>query len=395
MTAEALSIRSVDSMATRSCGLYLHIPFCVRKCLYCSFFSIPGGDELHDRYVRAVTTQVRRFARSERSGRLRVKTVFFGGGTPTVLPVSSLVDLLDTCRRCLAWEDDRLEVSIEANPATVTQRDLSRLVQAGFNRLSIGMQSLSDSELKQLGRPHTAEDARSAVYAAKKAGLTNISIDLMYGLPGQTVADWRNTLLSALELEPDHLSIYELTIEKHTPFARQQKQGALILPDENSVLEMMRVTADAVSESGFQRYEISNYARPGKQCRHNINYWRNGSYIGVGAGAVSCIGGRRLSGIADVEEFCRRIEFGLEPWSDGERLDREARFRETVIMGLRMVAGVSIPALRDRFNIDVFACYGATLTGLMDQDLVTLERERLRLTPKGLLVADTVMAELV
>ncbi len=382
-------------MRTREQGLYLHIPFCARKCLYCTFFSVAGGSDMYERYCHAVQRQLSEFTRLEQDGNDGVTTIFFGGGTPSVLPTALLAAMLDTCRQSFSFTDNTPEISIEVNPATAGEQELEQLFQAGFNRLSIGVQSFSDRELRKLGRLHTAEQAVETVVSAQKAGFVNVSLDLMFGLPGQTVSGWRQTLARACELGPDHLSIYELTIEEGSVFADMRKQGKLSLPDEEQVLEMMAATLEETVKNGFSRYEISNYARPGKECRHNSNYWRNGPYTGIGAGAVSCLSGRRFKGIADMDEYCRRIETGQSPYVEMEELDTEARFRETVIMGLRMTEGVSIPALADCFGVELEEYYGQTLRQLRDSGLVEVEGESLRLTGTGLRLANRVMAELV
>lgn len=311
-----------------------------------------------------------------------------------MLPPESLRHLLTKCRQQFFRTEDA-EISIEVNPATVDLSALQILRGADFNRLSIGVQSFQDHELHQLGRPHTAADAAETVRLAREAGFSNIGLDLMYGLPSQTLASWQDTLAQALHLAPQHLSIYELTIEEGTPFAQQQKYGELHLPDEDTVLRMLEITQQMVSSAGLHRYEISNYAQPGCECRHNINYWRNGDYIGIGPGAVSCLNGTRWSAVADVAGFCRRIENEQEVWQDEERLEPEAAFRETVIMGLRMTAGVSLAELRRRFGIDAAAYYGETLARMTGQGMLVLTDGRLRLTAQGLLLANAVMAELV
>jgi oxygen-independent coproporphyrinogen-3 oxidase len=290
---------------------------------------------------------------------------------------------------------DGAEISIEANPATVDASGLQVLRRSGFNRLSIGVQSLNDSELRQLGRPHTVADAVQTVQTARAAGFDNINLDLMYGLPGQDIRTWKNTLDRALDLQPEHLSIYELTVEAGTPFARQQEQGLLSLPDENTVLLMLEKTQQALKQVGFDRYEISNYAQPGCQCRHNINYWQNGEYIGLGAGAVAFLNGTRCTAISDADQFCERLEKGQDVWAEKEQLDRDVAFRETVIMGLRMTAGVSLVELTDRFGIKAEIYYSETLHRLIRQGLLHIVQDRLQLTPQGMLLANTVMAELV
>jgi oxygen-independent coproporphyrinogen-3 oxidase len=303
--------------------------------------------------------------------------------------------MLDTCCQSFFFTGDTPEISIEVNPATVEEQELEQLFQAGFNRLSIGVQTFSNRELQLLGRLHTSEHAEATVRAAQRAGFADVSLDLMFALPGQTVSGWQETLARACDLGPDHLSIYELTIEEGSVFAQMKQQGKLSLPGEEQVLEMMAVTLEETAKNGLYRYEISSYARPGKECRHNINYWQNGPYIGIGAGAVSCLSGRRFRGIADIDEYCLRIETGQSPYVEMEELDTASRFRETVIMGLRMTAGVSIPELAERFGIEPVEYYGETIRHLQDSGLVVVEEEHLRLTDTGLRLANRVMAELV
>ncbi|WP_417915982.1 radical SAM family heme chaperone HemW [Candidatus Electronema sp. JC] len=369
-------------------GLYLHVPFCLRKCAYCSFYSEAGHkDSRH--WLAAVTRQIRQF-----SSPRPLTSIFFGGGTPTMLPPEELSSLLAECRQSFSCAEEA-EISLEANPATVDLLALQTLRQTGFNRLSLGVQSLHDAELRRLGRPHTAAEAVQTARLARQAGFTNLNLDLMYGLPNQTQQSWRETLAQALALRPQHLSIYELTIEEGTPFARQQEQGELALPDEDTVLRMLEATQQMTEAAGFRRYEISNYAQPDFECRHNINYWRNGDYIGIGPGAVSCVDGTRRSAAADVAEFCRRMENGQNIWTDEEHLEPEAAFRESVVIGLRMTDGVSLDELHRRFGIDAAAYYGATLERLISLGMLELADGRLRLTAQGLLLANAVMADLV
>lgn len=398
MTARPSSHPSADASprdGAPECGLYLHVPFCLRKCPYCGFFSEAAGPGTVERFVNAVFLQLRRLAARGWPEHGAVNTVFFGGGTPSILPPPVLADLLRDCRDHFVPGGVEIESSIEVNPATVTGADLQQLRRAGFNRLSVGVQSLADAELARIGRPHTAAAARQVIRAARRAGFGNINIDLMFGLPGQLTRDWRQTLRAALDFVPEHLAVYELTMEKGTPFAGLHERGKLELPQEEEVLEMMAATAKETARAGLRRYEISNYARPGRECRHNVNYWCNGSYIGLGAGAVSCVSDRRYAAVRDVDLFCRTVEAGLEPWEETEELDREGRFRETVIMGLRMTAGVSVRRLEQRFGLNPAVYYGSVLQRLERQGLLVMENGFLRLTPTGLQVADRVMADLV
>ncbi|MCW5212087.1 radical SAM family heme chaperone HemW [Desulfobulbus sp. TB] len=375
-------------------GLYLHIPFCLRKCPYCSFYSLAGRTDIHQRYAEAISIQLRLYAKKYQDNLRPLTSIFFGGGTPTLLPPETLSRLLAESLDQFAVAN-QAEISIEVNPATVDANSLDILRQAGFNRLSIGVQSLHDEELRQLGRPHTVADAVETVRLARRAGFENINLDLMYGLPGQELQTWQRTLEYALELQPTHLSLYELTIEDGTPFARLEKQGQLALSSEDTVLLMLEEIQQALKQAGFQRYEISNYAQPGYQCQHNINYWQNGEYLGLGAGAVAFFNKTRSTVIADAEQFCERLENRQELWQDREQLDQDAAFRETMIMGLRMTAGVSLTEITERFGINTEAYYSETLHRLIRQGMLHIVQGRLQLTAQGFLLANTVMAELV
>jgi oxygen-independent coproporphyrinogen-3 oxidase len=388
-------LSNINSPLSTLFGIYIHVPFCVRKCSYCSFYSVAGQSKWFDRYVNAVHAQIKRAAQSRWSRNRQVESIFFGGGTPTVLDPEQLVFLLQVCWLRFGCQHEEIETSIEVNPATIDYEGLVRLRRGGFNRISIGVQSLNDRELKRLGRLHTADDALHTVAMAREAGFTDLSMDLMYGLPGQDVAGWSQTLDHALAVAPDHLSIYELTLEQGTPFFAQAGQGELDLPDEDEVLAMLDHTSRIMERADFQRYEISNYARLGHECRHNVNYWNNGSYLGFGPGAVTCKSGRRITALADVEQFCKRIQAGQSVGVDEEELTSEERFRETVIMGLRMTCGVSLNDLEKRFGIKLITYYGATLDQLVRQQLLEVHQGRLRLTDRGLLLANSVMAELV
>lgn len=379
----------------RQAGLYVHVPFCRRKCGYCSFFSIAPQAGDRARFATAVRTQMRRMAEQAEIRALVFATVFFGGGTPSVLPVAVLAGLLSDLRTLFALAVDETEISIEVNPGTTDADGLIDLRRAGFNRLSIGVQSLDDAELRLLGRVHSAGDALTTIAAARRAGFDNLSFDLMYGLPGQTASSWQVTLNRALALDPAHLSMYELTVEAGTPCAKAVALGRMILPAEEEVLAMMAANDAAIGQSNLVRYEISNYARPGRECRHNLNYWHNGYYLGFGPGAVSSFGGARSSAVADLDAYCRLIETGQPAWEETEQLDREAAFRESVVLGLRLLAGVNIAALRERFGFDLPSYYGPTLDRLIVQGWLRLRQGCLQLTSTGLPLANRVMAELV
>lgn len=373
-------------------SLYLHIPFCEAKCLYCSFASFPGFTELHGVYLDCLVEEVSSLAKTAGSGPL--STIFIGGGTPTILSAPQLERLLAACIDGFGVVPGA-EISIEANPGTVDYAKLAGLQQAGCNRISIGVQSFNDKELALLGRKHCAADAVAAFTEARRAGFDNISLDLMYGVPGQELCHWQANLDTALSLEPDHLSLYQLTMEGDTPMARRYKDGQLKLPGDEDVLAMDGYNLAATSAAGLEMYEISNYCRSGRECRHNITYWLNDEYLAAGAGAVSYVAGVRERRVEDPKEYCRLVTGEGTPVSEHEKLDSDEIFRETVVMGLRMNKGVSRSRLLSRFDIDPVLYYGTVLSRLQGLGVVELTDSHLRLTSKGRLLANSVMAELV
>ena len=379
----------------RQAGLYLHIPFCSRKCHYCSFFSFAPQPGDIAALVASLHQQIEQTARLPEMQDLVFATFFVGGGTPSLLPVEVLAELLAHCRRSYRWSEDEVEISIEVNPGTIDGQGLAALRRAGFNRLSIGIQSLDDGELGRLGRIHNRAQALDCLHAARQAGFSNLSGDLMYGLPGQTTASWQQTLEDLLACAPQHLSLYELTVEEGTALCAAVAGNPALLPSEEAVLEMMTITQHLVDGGGWPRYEISNYARRGYQCRHNVNYWQNGSYLGLGPGAVSGLNGERRAAVADLHQYAQWVSRGQSVWEEVERLEPEAAFRETVVMGLRMIAGVSISELHQRFAIDLPSYYGAVFTRLVDEQLLIYSGDRIRLSSRGLALANRVMAELV
>ncbi|MFW2365091.1 MAG: radical SAM family heme chaperone HemW [Desulforhopalus sp.] len=373
-------------------SLYIHIPFCLSKCHYCSFSSFVASKFQYDQYIGAVKGELLQLL--EREGELILDTLFIGGGTPTCLPVFQLKELLHQCFSNYQVTPEA-EISIEANPGTVNENYLEELLECGVNRLSLGIQSFDDGELGALGRRHNKMQACGAVKAAQHVGFKNINLDLMYGLPEQNSASWQRSLGHGLSLGPTHLSLYQLTIESDTLFGKRVEQGDLALPGEEEVLLMDAVTADLCREGGFSRYETSNYSRDGFRCRHNINYWRNDDYYAVGAGAVSFLRGVREKRIADPARYVRLSYQKNSVVSEREQLTREESFRETVIMGLRMDEGVSREALLRRYEIDMEHYYGSTLEKLLQDGFVELTDSHLRISPKGWPLSNRIMAELV
>ncbi len=328
--------------------------------------------------------------------RTPLKTVFLGGGTPSVLTSDQLKHLFGIIFAGFEIAKDA-EISIEANPGTVDAQKFDTLRQCGVNRLSIGVQSFDDQELRAIGRIHSAEEARSAVENAQAAGFHNLSVDLMYGLPGQTAKSWQQSLETALSLSVQHLSLYQLTVEEETPLEEMIQGGRVQIPDEDIVADMDAVTASLLEKSDFRQYEISNYAAKNKnyQCRHNINYWNNSDYYGIGAGAVSYSHGTRVKNIADPSHYCALLKAGQSVHAEEECLQREESFRETVIMGLRMNRGVSTDDLQARYGLDFEQFYGGLVQDLCGRDLLARDKKNVYLTAKGRTFANLVMAELL
>lgn len=343
-------------------------------------------------YVTALKHELAQLAAQGDSGNL--KSLFVGGGTPSILPYSMLADLLSYALK-LFPPTIEAEISVEVNPGTVDESYLRALLAAGVNRLSVGVQSFNDQELGVLGRIHNGKEARDAVQSAKNAGFSNINLDLMYGLPGQTVQSWQDSLQQAISLCPQHLSLYQLTIEEGTPFHQEVATARIVLPEEEDILLMDEATGIICDDADLQQYEISNFASHGKECVHNINYWHNGDYLACGASAVSCTKGVREKRVEDPWEYITRIKNGASVVVESESLSRDASFRESVVMGLRMTEGVSATRLKARYKIDMAEYYGNILCKLIKLQLVEVTSSHLRLTAKGRPFANWVMAELV
>lgn len=375
-----------------SSSLYIHIPFCAAKCSYCSFNSYAGLKGLHDRYVAALGMECSLVAGGSQAEPLQ--TIFLGGGTPSLLSGEQLKHLFSHLSAYFEIEKDA-EISMEVNPGTVDPKKLDTIRQCGVNRLSIGVQSFHDRELREIGRIHSAQEAMQAIETAKGAGFANVSIDLMYGLPGQSPGSWQENLERALSISVPHLSLYQLTVEEGTPLVPLLAGGTMHLPDEDAVAEMDSNTASLLQGSTLSQYEISNYARDGFQCRHNCNYWQNGEYYAVGAGAVSYTEGTRMKNTSSPEHYCTLLECGQPVQIEKECLDPEASFRESVIMGLRMTRGVSLQRLHDQYGMGLEFVYGETVQGLCNRRLLERRNGYLRLTKQGRVFANLVMADLV
>lgn len=371
-------------------GLYLHVPFCLRKCRYCDFVSYPFDAQEVELLAALLPEEARLRAATLPPAKRRAATVFVGGGTPTVLPARTLATLLERTRACFYWPDDA-EVTVEANPGTVTRDGLDTLRRAGVNRISLGMQAAQERLLRLLGRIHGFRDVVEAVRLVREAGFRNLNLDLMYGLPDQSLADWRATLDAAVALEPEHIAAYGLELAPATPLAELVRTGELALPPEELDREMYDFARDFLARHGYAQYEISNFARPGYACRHNLIYWHNGEYVGLGPAAHSYLDGVRQANEKELREWAARIRAGKLPVAEEERLNTRTQMAETVFLGLRLTEeGLDRQAFFARFGRDILDVYGAVIERLAGRGLLEVTAARLRLTPAAVPVANEV-----
>jgi oxygen-independent coproporphyrinogen-3 oxidase len=376
-------------------SLYLHIPFCEARCTYCDFNTYAGLDGLKPAYTRALATEIQRAGQAVSAGGepLPVRTIFLGGGTPTTLDLAQLATVLDACRVMFAVSANA-EVTSEANPGTLEPGYLVGLRRMGINRLSLGVQSFDDGLLSLLGRIHTAAEAVATIHDARQAGFDNLSLDLIYGLPLQTLDQWRETVMRALDLEPDHLSCYALTVEDPTPLYAQVMQGKLPWPDPDLAADMYDLTREMLAEAGFVHYEISNWGKVA--CRHNLTYWHNEPYLGFGAGAHSWFGGRRFHDILNPRQYIRAVKSGRWPVAWRETISPSLEMAETAILGLRLVQeGIEQARFRARFGRDLDEVFGRELTELKALKLIEETPERVTLAPAALLIANQVFVRLL
>jgi oxygen-independent coproporphyrinogen-3 oxidase len=367
-------------------GLYLHIPFCAAICNYCNFNRGLLDEAVKGAYVKALQSEL--CAAPER-GRL-ADTIFFGGGTPSLLDGAEVASILETCRHAFDIAPDA-EITLEANPETVTDHSLASYRDAGINRLSFGVQSFRDEELARLGRLHSAETARRAVAAARRAGFDDISLDLMLWLPGQSVDAWLESVDALIDVGPSHASLYLLEVYPNAPLRDEMARGGWsVAPDEDAA-EMYLQGLSRLDRAGFEQYEISNVARPGRRSRHNLKYWRAGSWVGAGCGAHSTVDGVRWRNVAGTTEYIGRIGARQSTRLDVRTLSGDERVEETLFMGLRLSEGLVLSDIRQRHGFDVWERYGAELLPFVDAGWLVREPDRIALTRPGMLVANEIM----
>ena len=399
----------------RELELYIHIPFCMKKCAYCDFLSGPAPRETIDRYVTALVAEIRQYQKLAEN--YRVTTIFFGGGTPSILSGGQMKEIFAALRDVFEIQADA-EITMEANPGTVTEENLLAYRACGINRISFGLQSVDDKELKLLGRVHTMRQFEESYDLARKTGFQNINVDLISAIPGQTVESWEHTLDTVIRMNPEHISAYSLIIEEGTPFyeiygenAKEEQDSRCEkcladdgkqmdigknfpkLPDEEAERRMYELTAEKLEAAGYLQYEVSNYAKPGYACRHNKGYWQRVEYLGIGTGAASLIENERYQHISDTDLYIRangkldRIE------EEKETLDWNAQVEETMFLGLRMKEGINKQKFRERYHREIQEVYGEVLGKLKEEGLLREEEERICLTKRGNDLSNYVLAQ--
>ena len=369
--------------------LYLHMPFCARKCAYCDFLSFPSGAKTQRMYAKRLMEDIG--VMGKRYGEIPVETIFIGGGTPSVPDSGLIVEIMEHVRHAFHVADGA-EISMEANPGTVTREKLTDYRKAGINRLSFGLQSANDRELKLLGRIHTWAEFLESFMLARECGFANLNIDLMSALPGQTCESWKETLSRVTDLDPEHISAYSLIIEEGTPFGERygSEEGRKLLPDEDSEREMYHETKRFLKDCGYERYEISNYAKPGRECRHNIGYWTGVPYLGLGLGASSYLDGCRFTVNPDMKQY---LEEKPGMFTDIEKLTKKDMEEEFFYVGLRMTAGVSLSEFERRFGISAKEVYPGLMETFVKEKAARFEGDCFVLTDYGLDVSNYIMAQ--
>lgn len=402
----------MSGIQKRSLELYIHIPFCARKCLYCDFLSFRTLSGVHDQYVDQLLREIDRAG--QEWGEYQVDTVFIGGGTPSILEPGRIAQIMDQVRASFQVSPDS-EITIEINPGTLVQRKLPVYRQAGVNRVSIGLQSADNEELQNLGRIHSFEEFLKSYQAARMCGFDNINVDLMSGIPGQTLESWKNTLKKVTMLKPEHISAYSLILEEGTPFwdlyaggadkghpsdpmrMELRKRDYPPLPDEETEDQIYHLTRTFLTAQGYQRYEISNYARPGFECRHNTGYWTGVEYLGLGLGASSYMQGSRFCCVRDMDAYLA-IDFDQEGWQQALytqscRLSRKEQMEEFMFLGLRLIRGVSLLDFKAAFGVNLESVYGPVVQRLIREGLLKQEGYQLALTERGLDVSNYAMSQ--
>ena len=371
-------------------GLYIHIPFCVKKCEYCDFLSWSAGEEEREQYVNALLSEIESY--KEFAKGYRVSTVFIGGGTPSVLLPKQMERILQKVYEVFDLEK-RPEITIEVNPGTVDEEKLQCYKENKINRLSIGLQSVKDDKLRLLGRIHTYQDFVDSYELARKVGLDNISVDLISSIPGQNLQEWKEELETAAAQKPEHISVYQLIIEEGTPFYEKYAEHPELLPDEETSREIYLWTGKFLKEAGYEQYEISNYAKSGKESRHNLKYWERGDYLGLGLGAASMVRNIRMSNTKDMKVYLERCSQPKTMREDVQFLEEPRQMEEFMFLGLRKTRGISKKEFRRIFGRDIDMVYEKALHKCLENGMLVEHKDWISLSEEGVLLSNAVLSE--
>ncbi len=371
-------------------GLYIHIPFCMQKCNYCDFNSFKVTKEEKNRYLKNLIKEMKLY--SEKLKEKDFTTLFLGGGTPTILSEEELEYVFKNIYECFNIKKDA-EISIESNPGTLNRKKLTQLKNMGVNRISIGLQAFQEKHLKYLGRVHTYEDFEQNFKDAKEVGFENINVDLMFSLPNQNFEEWKETLEKVVSLEPTHISAYSLIIEEGTVFGELHEKGELKLLEEEIDLKMYYYTREYLQNNNYEQYEISNYAKKGYECRHNILYWECRAYLGLGPGAHSYLEGVRFSNISSLEGYFKNLEENSLPIKEKQKLNVKEKMEEKIFLGLRMNKGIDFEKFYQEFHIHFMKVYKDVVEKLKEEGLLEYDKNRIYLTHKGIDVSNKVFVE--
>jgi len=377
--------------ATAPLGIYAHFPFCSVRCTYCDFPTVAGRDDKIDAYLRALIAEIEGFQR-EAAG--YADTIFFGGGTPSRMTAEQAAQVLAAIRRRFDVTQDA-EITLEGNPESLTADALIGFRQAGITRISVGVQSLDDAVLAKVGRAHDARAAEAAVRSARDAGFSDVSLDLIAGLPGEDLRRWPETLRRAVALQPDHVSVYLLESDKDTPLGRSIRGGRTAIAGDDAMADAYDETVAALADAGFPLYEISNFARAERRSRHNLKYWTDAPYAGFGLGAHGYVRGARRANRRDLDGYLRDLSAGVDPLAWSEPYDRVRRLEEAVFLGLRVVEGIDLTALDTRYDADLASRHAAAWERGTAAGLIAWEGSRVRLTPAGRVRSNELFAELI
>jgi oxygen-independent coproporphyrinogen III oxidase len=379
----------VDEMENKKeLSLYIHIPFCKQKCFYCDFPSYASIDHLREDYVEALCKEI-----EEKAINYKIKSIFIGGGTPSYLETNEIVKMLKSINKLNLSEN--MEFTMECNPGALEEEKLKSMLDGGVNRISMGLQAVQNSLLKDIGRIHSFKQFEENFKLARKVGFKNINVDLMFGLPNQNLEEWKESLETIARLNPEHISAYSLIIEEGTAFYKLWERNKLILPSEEEERDMYAITKNILKDYGYNQYEISNYAKVGFECYHNKVYWRSDEYLGIGSASTSFIDGKRIKNIENVKTYIDKINSGEDVIEDVTINTLEDSMEEFVFMGLRMIEGINIKEFNRRFGVNIESIYKEVIDKNINKKLLVLDNDNLKLTEKGIELSNSVMSDFI